>query len=396
MKILALNANIQGVGTYQRCYYFSREMARRGHEVTMATVSRSSKYQPRIYYKGSFFGESAKPAGSGSWIRVVEGPCFGHKWMPGWGSGPLDIWWRTKELWAGGYDLVYGFEYQPDVAWPFYLTRPLRHFRFVSDWCDWYAGESNGLRGWRLAHRIDGFLEERIRFFAQTVTVISQRLHRRAADIGVAPTRIMHIPQGCDTEYLQDFPREQVRRRHGLPSDGRIVLSVKDGDMSRTVRIFREVLRQVPEALLVLVGSCDDKAKAVAESLGIGGSLHWAGRVSDEEYPEYIGCADVCLLPLREGRLNEARFPGKLLDYLGSGRPVVTNPVGDVGDLLRTRELGLAAGQADEEIGDAVVTLLRDPERSRHLGANARKVMVHEWEWKLRGAAVAKAIDGTS
>jgi glycosyltransferase involved in cell wall biosynthesis len=394
MRILTLNSNLKGIGTYLRCYYFSRELARRGHAVTMATVSPSSRYRPRLYYKKSYLHEAAERAGEGPWVRVAEGPSLGYRWLPGWGSGPLDVWWRTREIWTGGYDAVYGFEYQPNVSCPFYLTRPLREFRFCSDWCDWHAGQSNRLRGWRIAHRIDGYFEERIRFFAEAVTVISKTLHDRAVRIGIEPRRVISIPEGVDTEYLRDFPKEQVRRRHGLPPDRAIAVAVKDGDMSRTVRIFGSVLQRIPDAIFVVLGDIGPEAKAVSEAMGIGGQIHWAGRVSDQDYPEYLGCGDVCILPLRDDTLNQARFPAKLLDFWASGRPVVTNPVGDVADLLRTRDIGIAAGQSAEEIADSVAALLREPERARHLGATARQVMVREWEWSLRGPAIAGAITG--
>jgi glycosyltransferase involved in cell wall biosynthesis len=393
MKILTLNSNLKGIGTYLRCYYFSRELARLGHEVTMVTVSQTSRYRPRTYFKRGYLGEYAQPCGEGPWIRMVEAPSLGYKWMPGWGSGPLDIGWRTRELWRGGYDLVYGFEYQPNVAWPFYAARHWRTFRFVSDWCDWHAGQSNHLRGWRLAHRVDGFLEERIRFLAQAVTVISQTLHRRAASIGIDPRRIVDVPEGIDTDYLRDYPTEQARTRCGLPVDRPVVAAVRDGDMSRVIRIFAQVRRRVPAALLLVIGNVGAAVRATAQALGVGDSVQFAGRVSDEAYPDCLGCADVCVLPLTDGTLNQARFPAKLLDYLASARPVVTNPVGDVAGLFRTQSVGIACGQADEEIADAVCGLLDDPERARHLGLTAREVMLREWDWKLRGKLIAGAVD---
>jgi glycosyltransferase involved in cell wall biosynthesis len=392
MKILTLNSNLQGVGTYLRCYYFSRELARSGHEVTMATVSRTSKYRPRIYYKRSYLGEATQPSGPGPWIRVVEGPSIGYRWLPGWGSGPLDVWWRTRELLRGDYDLVYGFEYQPNVAWPFYMARPLRKFRFVSDWCDWHSGQSNWLRGWKLAHRIDGFFEEKIRFFAQAVTVISSTLYDRAARIGIEPARIIHVPEGIDTEYLQDLSRKQARATVGLPVDRPIVVSVRDGDMERSVRIFSRVLQHAPEALFVVLGNIGAGPRREADRLGISSKVHWAGRVSDEQYPQYLASADVCLLPLPDTTLNQARFPAKLLDYLASGRPVVTNPVGDIAHLFAADDVGIAAGQADQELAAAVIGLLSDPEQGRHFGATARRVMVDRWEWQLRGAAICRAV----
>lgn len=391
MKILTLNANLKNVGTYYRAYYFSRELARRGHDVTMVTVSRASRYRARTYYKRGYLEEAAEPGGPGPWVRMVEGPSLGYKWLPGWGAGPLDIWWRTRELWSGDYDLVYGFEYQPNVAWPFYLTRALRRYRFISDWCDWYAGQANWLRGWKTAHRVDALFEEGIRRYADAVTVISKTLGVRTAGIGIDRKRIFHIPNGIDTDYIRDFSMGEVRRRHGFPLDRPILLAVQEGDMARVIRVFQQVLRRVPTALLLVLGTVDGKTKAIAEHLGIGPNICWAGWIS-ESYAEYLGCADVCLLPLRDNLLNQARFPLKLLDYLAAARPVVTNPVAEVGELFASREVGLAAGQSDEELAEASASLLLDPERAAHLGSTARRVMVQEWDWKLRGELIASAV----
>lgn len=393
MKLLTLNANLQGVGTYLRCYYFSRELARRGHEVTMATVSRTSVYRPTIYYKNSYLTRAAAPSGPGPWIRMVEGPSLGNHWLPGWGSGPLDIAWRTKELLRGGYDLVYAFEYQPNVGWPFYITRVLRSVPLVSDWCDWHSGQSNWFRGCRAAHRIDAFFEERIRFFAQAVTVISRTLFERAARIGIDPARILHVPEGVDTEYLHMFPKGITRLSLKVPVDRPIVLSVKDSDMERCIRIFHLVLKHVPNAIYVIVGSIGEGPRKQAETLGINGSILWAGRVPDDAYPKYLSCADVCLLPLRNNTLNRARVPAKLLDYFASGRPVVTNAVGDISALLTNNRVSVAADQDDHDIAESVVTLLRDPELAEHLGSAARRLMVNEWDWRLRGGLIGRACE---
>src|SRR5262245_25908696 len=104
MRILALNSNLKDVGTYYRCYYFSRELARRGHDVTMITVSRESRFRPRMYFTRDRITEQAAPVGDGPWVRVIEGPRWGYKLLPGWGSGPLDIWLRVREILTGNYD----------------------------------------------------------------------------------------------------------------------------------------------------------------------------------------------------------------------------------------------------------------------------------------------------
>ncbi|MGH9595131.1 MAG: hypothetical protein ACRD5L_18710, partial [Bryobacteraceae bacterium] len=141
-----------------------------------------------------------------------------------------------------------------------YLTRWARGYRFFSDWCDWFAGSSNEFRGWKLAHRVDGYFEERIRRCAERVSVTSQVLWQRAMRMGLPEARVAHIPEGAATDYIVPLPTQPAREKAKLPLSVPIVLAVRNGNMCREVRIFRELLRRVPGALFVMVGSASHPA----------------------------------------------------------------------------------------------------------------------------------------
>jgi glycosyltransferase involved in cell wall biosynthesis len=393
MKILTLNANIRGIGTYQRCFYFSRELARRGHDVTMITVSRLSQFHPRVYYKCDWVGEHPTPAGDGPWVKMIEGPGWGYKFLPGWGSGPLDIWLRIGEIWEGNYDLVYGFEYQPNVSWPIYLTKCLRRYRFFSDWCDWYAGGSNKLRGIKLAHKIDAFFEERIRFLAEKVTTVSRALEQRAISIGIPPTRVVLVPQGVDTEYVRPYPQQRVRRKFGLPLDIPIMAIVADRDMRAAIRVFAKVRRMLPGTRLLIIGRKRESVLETASELNVSGFVIETGWVLDEEYVQYLACADVCFLLLKEGVIDRGRWPGKVNDYLAAGKATIVNDVGDVTALFKQYEIGLLAGQSEDAFAESIVALLKDEERCRYYGENARRLMVEEWDWQVLGEQIARVVE---
>jgi glycosyltransferase involved in cell wall biosynthesis len=394
MKILALNFNLKGVGTFRRSFYFSRELARAGHQVTLATVSPTSRYRTRAYFKRSWIGEAPEPRGDGPWIRIIEGAGLGYQWLPGWGSGPLDIWARFREILHGNYDAVYGFEYHPNVSWPVYLTRHFKRYRFYSDWCDWFAGASNHLRGWRPAQCVDRFLEERIRFCADRVSVTSTVLRDRAVAIGIPHDRVIKIPEGAATDYIRPLPRAEMRRRFGIPQDAPVLLAVRNGGMSRELKIFRWVLAELPGALLLLIGRLPASALLLARELGIDKSVMAPGWTSDEDYPRYLACADICFCPLDDSLNDRARWPAKVLDFLASGRATVTNAVGEVEPLLRRNQVGLAAGQGEEEFAAVLAALLKDPERRSYLGANARELMVKEWDWSVRGKLINEVVSG--
>src|SRR5208282_5726046 len=237
--------------------------------VTLATVSRTSRFRPAISYKRDWIGEFSEPRGAGPWIRLIEGPAWGNRLLPGTGWGPLDIWGRTRELETSSYDAVFGFEYQPNVSWPVYLTQRRKHYAFYSDWCDWFGGSSNRFRGWKLAHRIDSYLEEKIRFRATRVSVTSRVLEERALSIGISKERVACIPNGAPTEYILPKNRKEARARFHLPEDSPILVAVSNGDMCREMRIFSEVLQQTPKATLLLVGNVASAACALAERLAI-------------------------------------------------------------------------------------------------------------------------------
>jgi glycosyltransferase involved in cell wall biosynthesis len=389
MRILALNFTQKGMGTYLRAFYFSRELARAGHQVTLATVSRASRFRPVVSYKRNWIGESSEPRGAGPWIRLLEGPAWGNRLLPGSGWGPLDIWRRTRELETGNYDAVFGFEYQPNVSWPVYFTQRRKQYAFYSDWCDWFGGSSNKFRGWKLAHRVDSYWEEKIRFRAARVSVTSKVLHDRALSIGIPQERVLHIPNGAPTDYIVPLNAKEARERFRLPADAPVLVAVRSGTMRREVRIFREVLRQSPKAVFLMVGNISQEALVLAEHLGIDDRISRTGWVSDEDYPKALGCADVCICPLQDGLNDRARWPTKILDFLTAGRATVTNAVGEVETLFRKSDVGVLAGHADEEFAQEIVALLRAPERRHFLGEGARKVMRDEWDWSVRGPQIA-------
>jgi len=394
MRILTLNFNLKGVGTYRRSFYFSRELARAGHDVTMFTVSRGSRFRSRSYYKSDWIGESpSRDVGRAS-VKVVEGPNLGYKWLPGWGSGPLDISARIAELLSTRYDVVFGFEHHPNVSWPVYATHPLVRYRYISDWCDWFAGSANSFRGWKMAHRLDEFFENRIRRKADLVTVTSHRLWERAASIGIPLESLVRIPEGAATDYIAPMDKGAARSKLGLAAGAHVVAAVTDSGIGRTLRIFHEIARRDPRAALLVIGRIQPDLVQIAKSLGVGERVHVAGWVSDQDYPLYLAAADVCISPLYDNTNDQARWPAKILDYLSAGRAVVTNDVGEAGALFRARRVGALAPHDEQGFAESTLDLLCDPAEATAMGAAARSLMLREWDWSHRGPAIEAAATG--
>ncbi|GIV88347.1 MAG: hypothetical protein KatS3mg055_0865 [Chloroflexus sp.] len=392
MRILILNFNLKGIGTYQRSFYFSRELARHGHDVTMVTVSRRYKYRHKVYFKRDWIGEYEQPIGEGPWVRMIEAPNLGYKWFPGHGGGPLDIGLRIAEIHKGNFDVVYGFEHNPNVAWPVYVTRPFKRYRFYSDWCDLHGGVGYRFRGCKLIDKMDGFFEERIRMVAHKVTTNSSLIRQRAIQIGVSPERVIFIPQGSDPDYVKPVDSKLVRQRYGLPLNAPLLGMRSDTYWRETLEIFKEILKHVPDTCLLIVGQRQVGLREYADQLGIARNIIETGWVSDEDYPLYLASADVLLFIMKNDLFDLGRWPGTIGDFLATGRPIVVTNVGDAAAFIKKHNAGLVVNDL-EEMTTQIVCLLGNDEARRFYGEQARKAAVIHLDWKVLGGLINQVVE---
>jgi glycosyltransferase involved in cell wall biosynthesis len=379
MKILMLNANVSGCGTYYRALWFARVCARGGrHQVTLCTVSRDQRWQRTSRIEDG--------------ITITEGPNWGYRFIPGYGSNWLDIAWRGREISSGGYDIVYAFEYHPNVAWPLFARK--KGQVLLSDWCDWYAGAANVFKGLQLAHAWDRRREERIRRKADRVSVISSLLRDRAINAGVDPADISLIREGVDTEYMKPYDIRESRDILGIPVDTRIIGTLNDGAaFPYLVSAFTEVHRRMPDARLLFVGQPSESQLALVESHGISDVFTATGRCSDEELPQFLSAADVFALPMDDRIANQARFPHKIGDYLACGRPVVVTDVGDYPAMLRRDDAAVVAGSLDS-FAESLYTLLNDRDRCHYYAGRSRNWVREHLDWDVLAPGILRFIEG--
>jgi len=52
-------------------------------------------------------------------------------------------------------------------------------------------------------------------------------------------------------------------------------------------------------------------------------TVHFTGRVSDEELLEILSTADICVNPDRPSEMNDISTMIKIMEYMGLGKPIV-------------------------------------------------------------------------
>jgi glycosyltransferase involved in cell wall biosynthesis len=253
---------------------------------------------------------------------------------------------------------------------------------------------SNGFK-----HRI---LRAAERFAAETADAVlcnSASLRAEAILLGVAPAAKLRLlgggsSNGVDVERFAPLsPRpSDLRDRLGIPRDCPVVGFVgrltRDKGLPELIEAFGTILKAEPQTRLLLVGWFDAAEDALGGDLRARilahPSIHVTGMVADAA--PYYHAMDMMVLPTwREG------FPNAVLEAAASGLPVVTTESTGSRDSVVPEVTGLLIPPGyPVAISEAVIKLLRNPERRLRMGAAARAWVVEHYVNKhVMGLTVA-------
>jgi glycosyltransferase involved in cell wall biosynthesis len=356
----------------------AKNLVLNGHKVTLMVISENRR----------FGVEETEWDG----VRVIETPdLLWGRLRSGWDAwGVINrIIFLHRE--KTHFDLVHCFETRPATIYPalYYLRR--HSIPLLTDWNDWFGrgGIITILRPkWYrfLMEGVETYYEEAFRKKGAGVTVISTALAKRAAALGVVDERICYISGGAHLDLYQVHSKEACRQRIGLPVNEPIIcFSSGDShiDLDLIMAAVADVAKKYPSVKLMITGKAGKHVLNQAREHGIENNLFLTGFLPFEELTWYMGCADMFVLPFPETVYNIGRWPNKLGDYLCIGRPVISNPVGDVRNLVENNRIGFLVNFSKDDFYDKMIYIIENPEVGSFYGENARKVAETLLSWKI-------------
>ena len=183
--------------------------------------------------------------------------------------------------------------------------------------------------------------------------------------------------------------REKIRARHGVKPEEKLIVYtgsfVALQALDLLLESFPRVLASVPSARLLLVGGTDPEIaqlRALAERLGIAERVILERARPQAEIPGYLAAADVLVSP----RVQGINPPGKLLSYLGSGRPVVATDT-LVHNQLLTGDCAILTRPDAEGLADGMVLALTDTALNTRMLEASRRVLNQLCSKSARDAA---------
>jgi glycosyltransferase involved in cell wall biosynthesis len=200
------------------------------------------------------------------------------------------------------------------------------------------------------------------------------------AQIGVPDDKIHVIPNGVDTQKFRPERRSDCRKKLGIPTNKRVLLSVgglvalKGMDLLiRSVKTL-EGRNNSGSAYLVIVGDGEQREalENLARELGLADSVRFAGNIPHDGLRYWYSAADVfCLASSREG------WPNVVLESLACGVPVVATNVGGIPEIIRSQTVGIVTERSVNAITDGISQALH---RTWDAGMIAEFARQHTWD----------------
>ncbi len=279
------------------------------------------------------------------------------------------------------------------------------HVPVIMDTDDW-----EGWGGWNdhapysgLQKRLFAWQEEWGLRHADGVTVASRTLESLVWGMGVAPARVVYVPNGSGTRWTmpEKAQVEALRAELGLGDAPVALLYTRffEFDVLNLARRWQKVVNTLPKARLLVVGKGfwgeEVEFKQALTKLGVVESAIDVGWQAFEKLPTYFALANVMLYPMRDTLLNRAKCPVKLADMLQFGLPIIGERVGQVAHYLAGDVGGLLVPPGDDEaFVAATLRLLRNPMQANALGQAGQVRFEQEFDWPIQAKRVERLYDG--
>lgn len=204
--------------------------------------------------------------------------------------------------------------------------------------------------------------------FIAVSTAVERVLHQS----GIPANRVRVVADGVDVNRrVKPASREVLDRldvARGAPLVVQVAQLVGHKDPVNFVRAIARVRQIVPnvQALMVGEGALRYDVEREIHGLELENTVHLAGYRTDAD--ALLAAADVACLSSREEGMGSV-----LLDAFAFGVPVAATRAGGIPDIVIDGETGvLAEPRNPVALGDAIASLITDPELRQRVAANAR------------------------
>ena len=193
-------------------------------------------------------------------------------------------------------------------------------------------------------------------------------------NMGASESNVKLLLLPIDTSIFHpSIDSSEVLQKWGFSQKDQIVLFIgtlfKFCGLERFIRRFPEVIENIPDAKLLIVGDGPQRLELerIISELCLERFVIITGFQPYQTMPQYINLAAVCVNTFLNTGATRDIFPGKIVQYIACGRPTVVTSLPSITTLLPMDSHGVIFADSINDMVKEVISLLRSPERRKRL-----------------------------
>jgi len=208
----------------------------------------------------------------------------------------------------------------------------------------------------------------------------------RAALYGSAGRNRGHIiPNGVDVKKYTPCTMNgtHLRQKLGVGHTAIVLFALQRLVQMKRIDVLihsmKHIVRGCPETVLIVGGSGPERPRLemLVQELGLGDQVRFTGYIPDAELPHYFALADVFVF-----HSVYETFGMVVIQAMAAGKPIVTVSSTAIPEVVDDNITGVLVQPLNPEaLSEAVLALIRDPDRRSQLGKNARVKAVDQFAW---------------
>jgi glycosyltransferase involved in cell wall biosynthesis len=354
-------------GTVNVAYNISKELAKRGHEVTVYTsdtLDKDSRQKEnfavindiKVYYFKNISNRLA-------WARFVLN------------TGVISA--LRKNI--NDFDIIHlhGFRNFQNIFCYYYAKKHNIPYVMQAHGDLPYANQKVLIK-----KAIDSIIGYRLLHDASKVIALNKTEADQYKKMGVSENKIEIVSNGIDLLEYKCLPEKgHFRNKHHIHNNEKIILYLgrihKTKGIDMLVEAYSDLVKDLKESRLVIVGPDDghlSELKKQTDELGIEDKVLFTGPLFNRDKLTAYVDADVFVTPKFSG------LPVTFIEACACGLPIITTTEGDDIDWINDN-VGFVVEYSVSSICQSLLKLLWDDTLRNSLGNNGKKLVQDELNW---------------
>ena len=232
----------------------------------------------------------------------------------------------------------------------------------------------NQLVSYPVLRPITRVLEREVYSNVDLVLTLSPMLSQYVISMGAPESKVELLLLGVDTEVFHpNLDCAEVRQKWGFGEDDHIIVFVGTlfdfSGLDAFIYRFPEVVREIPEAKLLIVGDGPQRPKleGIIAELGLQKQVIITGFQPYHAMPQYINLAVICINTFLVTDATRDIFPTKIVQYLACGKAVIATSLPGMIAVISGEHQGVVYADSTGEMVAEVVLLLKSTQRRQQL-----------------------------